>query len=59
MIRSPGPVVGFADRSTLVVSPRLIQAVVASLAVGCLTLCLIVALTVMSIDVTMAMPLPL
>jgi hypothetical protein len=50
MIRSPGPVVGFAVRSTLVASPRLIQAVAASLAVGCLSLCLIVALTVISID---------
>jgi hypothetical protein len=49
MIRSPGPAVGFAVRSTLVASPRLIQAVAASLAVGCLMLCLIVALTV-SID---------
>jgi hypothetical protein len=49
MIRSPGPVAGFAVRSTLVASPRLIQAVAASLAVGCVMLCLIVAHTV-SID---------
>ena len=59
MIRSPGVGAGFADRSKPVASQRLIHAVAASLAVGSLSLCLIVALTVMSIKVTMAMPLPL
>jgi hypothetical protein len=56
---SPGTGAGFEDRSKPVASPRLIRAVAASLAVGSLSLCLIVALTVMSIKVTMAMPLPL
>jgi hypothetical protein len=35
----------------------LIRAVAASLVIGCVSLCLIVALTAMSIKVTMAMPL--
>jgi hypothetical protein len=59
MIGSPGAGAGFEDRSKPVASPRLIRAVAASLAVGSLSLCLIVALTVMSIKVTIAMPLPL
>ena len=37
---------------------RLIDAVAASLAIGSLSLCLIVALTVFSIKVSMAMPVP-
>jgi hypothetical protein len=49
----------FEDRPKPVASPRLIHAVAASLAVGSLSLSLIVALTVMSVQVTMAMPLPL
>jgi hypothetical protein len=36
----------------------LTNAVAASLAIGALSLCLIVALTVLSIKVSMAMPLP-
>jgi hypothetical protein len=59
MTRSPGDGAGFEDRRKPVASPRLIRAVAASLAVGSLSLCLIVTLTVMSIKVTMAMPLPL
>jgi hypothetical protein len=59
MIRSLGVGAGFEDRSKPVASPRLIRAVAASLAVGSLSLCLIVALNVISIKVTMAMPLPL
>jgi hypothetical protein len=59
MIRSPDAAAGFAGRSAPVASPRLIHAVAASLAIGSLSLCLIVALTVMSIKATMAMPLPL
>ena len=59
MIRSSGVGAGFEGRSVPVASPRLIRAVAASLAVSSLSLCLIVALTVMSIKVTMAMPLPL
>jgi hypothetical protein len=58
MIRSPGAGQGFAHRSAPVASPRLNHAVAASLAVGALSLCLIVALTVLSIKVSMAMPLP-
>jgi hypothetical protein len=59
MIRSPGATAGFADRSAPVASSRLIHAVAASLAVASLSLCLIVALTAMSTQVTMAMPFPL
>jgi len=59
MIRSPGIGAGFEDRPKPIASPRLIRAVAASLAVGSLSLCLIVALNVISIKVTMAMPLPL
>jgi hypothetical protein len=58
MMRSPGIGTGFEDRPEPVASPRLIHAVAVSLAVGSLSLCMIVALTVMSIKVTMAMPLP-
>jgi hypothetical protein len=36
----------------------LTHAVAASLAIGALSLCLIVTLTVLSIKVTMAMPIP-
>jgi hypothetical protein len=57
MIRSPGAWAGFAGRSTPVASSRLSNAVAATLALGSLSLCLIVALTVASTKVTMAMPL--
>ena len=58
MMRSPDGAAGFECRCAPIASPRLIHAVAASLAIGSLSLCLIVALTVMSIKVTMAMPLP-
>lgn len=57
MIRSPGAQ-GFHTRSAPVASPRLHDAVAASLAIGSLSLCLIVSLTVLSIKVGMAMPIP-
>jgi hypothetical protein len=58
MIRSPGAA-GFNGRPAPVASSRLIDAVAASLAIGSLSLCLIVTLTVLSIKATMAMPIPL
>jgi hypothetical protein len=57
MVRSPGAA-GFDGRSALVASSRLTHAVAASLAIGALSLCLIVSLTVLSIKVSMAMPIP-
>jgi hypothetical protein len=57
MIRSPGAA-GFGGRAASVASSRLTNAVAASLAIGALSLCLIVTLTVLSITVTMAMPIP-
>jgi hypothetical protein len=57
MIRSPGGA-GFDSRLAPVASLRLTRAVAASLAIGALSLCLIVTLTVLSIKVTMAMPIP-
>jgi hypothetical protein len=58
MIRSSGPEAGFAPRSALSASSRLTQAVAAALAIGSLSLCLIVALTVLSTGTTMAMAFP-
>jgi hypothetical protein len=57
MIRSSGAA-GFDGRRGPVASSRLAQAVAASLAIGSLSLCLIVALTVLSIKASMAMPFP-
>jgi hypothetical protein len=57
MIRSSGAW-GFGGRAAPVASSRLIDAVAASLAIGSLSLCLIVTLTVLSIKVSMAMPIP-
>lgn len=57
MIRSPGAAAGFASRNAPVASSRLIHAVAASLAVGSLSLCLIVALTLLSTSASSAMPL--
>jgi hypothetical protein len=57
MARSPGTT-GFEVRSAPVASSRLTNAIAASLAIGTLSLCLVVALTVLSIRVTMAMPVP-
>jgi hypothetical protein len=49
---------GFASHAAPVASSRLTNAVAASLAIGSLSLCLIVTLTVLSIKVSMAMPFP-
>jgi hypothetical protein len=58
MIRSSGAA-GFDSRAAIVASSRLTHAVAASLAIGALSLCLIVTLTVLSTNATLAMPLPL
>jgi hypothetical protein len=57
VISPPSIATGFEDRSKPVASPRLIRAVAATLAVGSLSLCLIVALNLMSIEISMALPL--
>jgi hypothetical protein len=57
MIRSSGAA-GFDGRAAPVASSTLTHAVAASLAIGALSLCLIVTLTVLSTNVTMAMPIP-
>jgi hypothetical protein len=57
MIRSPGAA-GFNGRSAPVASSRLTDTVAAPLAIGALSLCLIVTLTVLSIKVSMATPIP-
>ena len=57
MIRSPGAT-GFSSRIALAASSRLTDAVAATLAVGSLSLSLIVAVTVLSIRVSHAMPIP-
>ena len=57
MIR-PSGAWGFNGRSAPVASSRLHDAVAATLAIGSISLCLVVTLTVLSIKVTMAMPIP-
>jgi hypothetical protein len=57
MIRSSGAA-GFDSPSAPVASSRLADAVAASLALGALSLCLVATLTVLSIKVSMAMPIP-
>lgn len=57
MIRASGTA-GFRGPTVTVSSSRLTNAVVASLAVAALSLCLIVTLTVLSTKATMAMGLP-
>jgi hypothetical protein len=57
MIRSSGAG-GFEGHSAPVASSRLIDAVATALAIGSLSLCLIVTLAVFSIKVSMAMPIP-
>jgi hypothetical protein len=57
MIRSPGAA-GLVSRSAPVALSRLTHAVAASLAIGGLSLCLIATLTLRSIRVTVAMPIP-
>jgi hypothetical protein len=49
---------GFSSRSAPVASSRLTDAVAATLAVGALSLCVIVTLTMLSIKISMAMPIP-
>ena len=56
MIRSHGAQ-GFSGHSAKVASPRLIDAVVASLAFGAFSLCLAVAIAALSMKASMAMPL--
>jgi hypothetical protein len=57
MIGSP-VATGFESRSAHTASSRLQDLVAAALAVGSLSLCVIVTLTVFSIKVSMAMPAP-
>ena len=57
MIRSPGSA-GFGSRLAPVASSRLTNAIAAALAIGALSLCLVVTLTVLSIKATLAMPIP-
>ena len=56
MIRSPGAH-GFHGLSANVASPRLIDAVAASLAFGAFSLCLAVVIAALSLKASMAMPL--
>jgi hypothetical protein len=58
MIRSPGTA-GFESHPAPVPSSRLTHAIAAPVAVGALSLCLVVTMTVLSIKATMAMPLPI
>lgn len=57
MVRSPGTV-GFGGRCAPVASSRLLGAIATSLAIGTLSLCLMVTMTVLSIKATVAMPFP-
>jgi hypothetical protein len=57
MIRSPGAA-GFGSRFAPGACSRLRDAIATSLAIGALSFCLLVTLTVLSIKVTMAMPIP-
>ncbi len=57
MMRSPGSA-GFGSPLAPVASSRLTNAIAAALAIGALSLCLVVTLTVLSIKATMAMPIP-
>lgn len=56
MIRSPGTA-GFGSRPASVASSRLTSAIATSLAIGTLSLCLAVMLTVLSFKATVAMPI--
>ena len=57
MTRAPGTV-GFESRRAPIASSRLLGAIATSLAIGTLSLCLVVTLTVLSIKATVAMPFP-
>ena len=56
MTRLPGTVSGFIRPETPVASPCLTHAVAATLALGAVSLCLVVAITMLSIRVAMALP---
>ena len=56
MIRSTGAQ-GFSGHSANVASPRLIDAVVASLAFSAVSLCLAVVIAALSLKASMAMPI--
>lgn len=58
MIRSLRVVAGFEPRPATVASTRLGHAVAATLAVACLSVCLILTLTLLTLKVATAMPLP-
>ena len=49
---------GFESRSAHTASSRLHELVAAALAIGALSVCVIVTLTVFSIKVSMALPVP-
>ena len=57
MIRSSGAV-GFDSSRTPVTYSRLLGAIATSVAIGTLSLCLVITLTVLSIRATIAMPIP-
>jgi hypothetical protein len=57
MTRAPGTV-GFESHRAPIASSRLLGAIATSLAIGTLSLCLMVILTVLSIKATVAMPFP-
>ena len=57
MMRSPGTA-GFGSRRAHIASSRLAGAIATSIAIGTLSLCLVVTLTVLSIKATVAMPIP-
>jgi hypothetical protein len=57
MMRSSGAV-GFESSRAPVASSRLLGAIATSLAIGTLSLCVMVTLTVLSIRATVAMPFP-
>ncbi|MDP1584395.1 MAG: hypothetical protein Q8M18_13320 [Bradyrhizobium sp.] len=54
----PSSALGFDGRSAPVALSRLTHVVASRLAIGGLSLCLIVALAVLSIEVATAMPVP-
>jgi hypothetical protein len=54
----PTGAIGFNRRPAPVASSRLTDAVAATLAIGSLSLCLVVTLTLLSIKLSMAMPIP-
>ena len=57
MMRSLGTA-GFESRRAHIASSRLAGAIATSLAIGTLSLCLVVTLTMLSIRATVAMPMP-